>query len=114
MQDTSGRSAVRLARLLWEQEVPGSNPGAPTRCFMFTFSTAKVCSDIMRGQQKISRYALQQHNTGKSASTRAGAPWALIHSENFASRSEATQREKKIKSRGIKRYLSDLNTQPKG
>ena len=26
----TGRSAVRLARLLWEQEVPGSNPGAPT------------------------------------------------------------------------------------
>ena len=26
----SGRSAARLARLLWEQEVPGSNPGAPT------------------------------------------------------------------------------------
>ena len=26
----SGCSAVRLARLLWEQEVPGSNPGTPT------------------------------------------------------------------------------------
>ena len=26
----TGRSAARLARLLWEQEVPGSNPGAPT------------------------------------------------------------------------------------
>ena len=27
----SGCSAVRLARLLWEQEVPGSNPGTPTK-----------------------------------------------------------------------------------
>ncbi len=26
----TGCSAVRLARLLWEQEVPGSNPGTPT------------------------------------------------------------------------------------
>jgi hypothetical protein len=26
----TGRSAARLARLLREQEVPGSNPGAPT------------------------------------------------------------------------------------
>ena len=27
----SGCSAVRLAHLLWEQGVPGSNPGTPTR-----------------------------------------------------------------------------------
>src|SRR5258708_3906400 len=26
----AGRSAAWLARLLWEQEVPGSNPGVPT------------------------------------------------------------------------------------
>ena len=26
----TGRSAARLARLLWEQEVPSSNLGAPT------------------------------------------------------------------------------------
>ena len=30
-QSLSGCSAVRLARLLWEQEVPGSNPGTPTQ-----------------------------------------------------------------------------------
>ena len=29
--DFSGCSAVRLAHLLWEQGVPGSNPGIPTR-----------------------------------------------------------------------------------
>ena len=28
---TTGCSAVRLAHLLWEQGVPGSNPGIPTR-----------------------------------------------------------------------------------
>ena len=28
--DDSGCSAVRLAHLLWEQGVPGSNPGIPT------------------------------------------------------------------------------------
>ena len=29
--DDSGCSAVRLAHLLWEQGVPGSNPGIPTK-----------------------------------------------------------------------------------
>ena len=28
---TTGCSAVRVAHLLWEQGVPGSNPGIPTR-----------------------------------------------------------------------------------
>lgn len=28
--ESSGCSAVRLAHLLWEQGVPGSNPGTPT------------------------------------------------------------------------------------
>ena len=51
---------------------------------------------------------LQQHNAGKSASTRAGRPWELIRTENFTTRSEAMFHERKIKARGIGRYLSDL------
>jgi len=57
---------------------------------------------------------LLQHNAGKSTSTRAGIPWVLIHTKTFASRSEAVQREKKIKARGIGRYLSDLKNPLKG
>ena len=30
-QEITGCSAVRLAHLLWEQGVPGSNPGIPTK-----------------------------------------------------------------------------------
>ena len=41
----TGRSAVRLARLLWEQEVPGSNPGAPT----ISQSTLEHHHSILRG-----------------------------------------------------------------
>jgi putative endonuclease len=39
---------------------------------------------------------LQQHNAGKSASTRAGVPWELVHTESFATRSEAVWRGRKI------------------
>ena len=48
---------------------------------------------------------LREHNAGYSLSTRAGCPWELIHSEPFASRSEALHQERWIKARGIKRYL---------
>ena len=30
-ESKTGCSAVRLAHLLWEQGVPGSNPGTPTK-----------------------------------------------------------------------------------
>jgi putative endonuclease len=52
---------------------------------------------------------LQEHNAGKSKSTRVGAPWELIHTESFKTRSEAVLRERQIKARGIARYLSDLH-----
>jgi putative endonuclease len=54
---------------------------------------------------------LQEHNAGKSKSTRAGSPWKLIHTESFATRSDAMERERKVKARGIGRYLVDI--QPK-
>ena len=51
---------------------------------------------------------LQEHNTGKSKSTRGGVPWELIHTESFPTRSDAMHQEQKIKARGIGRYLSDI------
>ena len=51
---------------------------------------------------------LIQHNAGKSISTRAGVPWEIIHTECFETRSDAVLRERKIKARGIARYLADI------
>jgi putative endonuclease len=60
------------------------------------------------GSTEVVEQRLQEHNKGKSASTRAGTPWELIRTENFSTRSEAILQERKIKARGIGRYLSDL------
>ena len=48
---------------------------------------------------------MMQHNAEKSRSTKAGAPWRIVQIESFATRAEATRREKKIKARGVERYL---------
>ncbi len=51
---------------------------------------------------------LREHNTGESKSTRAGIPWELVHREEYATRSLAMAQEKRIKARGIARYLADI------
>jgi putative endonuclease len=61
------------------------------------------------GSTQAVQKRLQEHNSGKSASTRAGVPWELVHTESFSRRSEAVLRERKIKARGIGRYLADIH-----
>ena len=36
---------------------------------------------------------VRRHNLGHSKATRHGVPWALVHSESFYNRAEATRRE---------------------
>jgi putative endonuclease len=60
------------------------------------------------GSTEVVEKRLQEHNAGKSTSTRAGIPRDLIHTERFTKRSEAILQERKIKARGIGRYLSDI------
>ena len=62
------------------------------------------------GSTEVVEKRLQEHNTGKSASTRAGTPWELIYTECFTTRSEAIYQEQKIKVRGIGRYLSSIES----
>ena len=60
------------------------------------------------GSTEFLEKRVQEHNSGKSNSTRAGVPWKLIHVESFSTRSEAVFHERKIKARGIRRYLADI------
>lgn len=48
-----------------------------------------------------------RHNSGQSQSTSRGVPWILIKKIEVVSRCEAMQLEKRIKKRGIGRYLID-------
>ncbi|MEI7750058.1 MAG: GIY-YIG nuclease family protein [Candidatus Moraniibacteriota bacterium] len=41
---------------------------------------------------------LKQHNNGAVKSTKVFAPWELMASESFSTRSEATARERQLKS----------------
>ncbi|MDD8018074.1 MAG: GIY-YIG nuclease family protein [Bacteroidota bacterium] len=50
------------------------------------------------GQTNNLIHRLHYHNTGRNLSTKAGRPWKIIYSENFAFRSEAVQRERFLKS----------------
>ncbi|MGA7838092.1 MAG: GIY-YIG nuclease family protein [Ignavibacteriaceae bacterium] len=49
-----------------------------------------------------------EHNNGHSSSTKGGIPWIIIWMQECSSRNEATRLENKIKARGAKRFLQDL------
>ena len=53
---------------------------------------------------------LEEHNRGKSSFTKKGIPWNLVHHIECESHSEAVQLENKIKKRGIRRFLEDVNS----
>ena len=52
---------------------------------------------------------IQRHQNNGNKATKGKGPWALIYSETFRTRSEAFNRELKIKKRGAGRYLKDLS-----
>ena len=63
---------------------------------------------------------VKQHNNGENISTRHGIPWSLIYYEAFRSKSDAIQREKKLKyhAKGLielkKRITSSLDGNGEG
>jgi putative endonuclease len=50
---------------------------------------------------------LRRHNSGYSKATKAGVPWVLVRVIPMETRGEAMRLERKIKSRGIRRYLDE-------
>ena len=62
---------------------------------------------LARGDPSLAR-RLKEHNEGMSHYTRHGRPWELVWSEECGNRSEAMRREREIKSRKSKQYISRL------
>jgi putative endonuclease len=50
---------------------------------------------------------LATHDKGGKKYTTKGVPWSLVKNYNCANRSEAIILERRIKKRGIKRYLDE-------
>ena len=59
------------------------------------------------GQTHNIKERFKRHNNGFVPSTKSGLPWELIKTIDVLNRSEALKLEKKIKKRGIKRFLED-------
>ena len=51
---------------------------------------------------------LSYHNNGYSKSTKNGIPWKLIHTENYATRSEAMNRELDLKKLKNPKYNKEV------
>ena len=59
------------------------------------------------GQTKDLDTRFKRHNAGREKYTKSGVPWSLEHKIEVKDRSEAVVLERKIKKRGIKRFLID-------
>ncbi len=49
-----------------------------------------------------------EHSTGKGRFTKTYLPWKLIHTETFADRFEAIKREKFLKSKVGRKFLTEF------
>lgn len=59
------------------------------------------------GQTKDLENRLNVHNSGRAKYTKHGTPWVLVHQVKVENRKVAVQLERKIKNRGIQRFLED-------
>lgn len=65
------------------------------------------------GQTSDVKDRLHRHNAGWEKSTKHGKPRALIWYKKCSTRSEAVRLETKIKKRGARRYLKEIDSKDK-
>ena len=73
---------------------------------------SEVNGNLYKGYTQNLRQRVDQHNRGRTKSTKAFVPWTLVYWEEFIDPNDARKREKYLKTaagqRFIKKVLSDL------
>jgi len=57
------------------------------------------------GQTSNLEESLKRHNQGRNKYTKSGIPWKLVYKESFKTRSDAANREKKLKQSKSREHL---------
>ena len=70
---------------------------------------SKSLDKYYTGQTNNLKDRLHRHNSGWQKHTKKGIPWKLVWSEFCKTREEAVKLESKIKKRGAKRFLADID-----
>ena len=94
-------------RLHGMQEVSGSIPLRSTMFLVYILQSLKSGKYYV-GHTDDLPFRFTQHNNGYSKSTKSGVPWKIVHTETFATRSEAVKREYEIKSKKSRKYIEKL------
>jgi putative endonuclease len=68
-----------------------------------------ACDKFYTGHTQDIANRLMKHNLGETKSIKICKPWRLVWQTEVETRGEAMKIENKIKKRGAKRFLQDLN-----
>jgi putative endonuclease len=67
---------------------------------------SEIDGSFYKGHTENLENRLNQHNSGKTISTKQKVPWKIIYFEEFEIRESALKREKYFKSAAGRRFLS--------
>ena len=69
---------------------------------------SEIDGRLYKGQTSDLDKRLQEHNSGKTKSTKGYIPWKLVHFEKFGTIEEAVLREKFLKTGSGREFLKKL------
>ena len=70
---------------------------------------SKSLEKYYTGQTNNLKDRLYRHNSGWQKHTKKGTPWKLVWSRSCKNREEAVKLESRIKKRGAKRFLEEID-----